>query len=84
MQVSIFDNSFAPDEVTVAVGTTVVWQITQGENPHDVVASDGSFNSNSPMARGGTFSYTFTKAGEYAYVCSFHVVEHMSGKVIVK
>ncbi len=84
VRVSIGDNFFAPKEVTVAVGTTVVWQISQGENLHDVVASDGSFNSNSPMNRGDTFTYTFTKAGEYAYLCSFHIVEQMIGKVIVK
>ncbi len=83
-RISIGDNFFAPDEVTVAVGATVVWQISQGENLHDVVASDGSFRSNSPMNRGDTFSYTFTKAGEYAYVCSYHIVEHMMGKVVVK
>ncbi len=68
----------------MAVGATVTWQITQGDNLHDVVASDGSFHSSSPINRGDTFSYTFTKAGEHAYVCSFHVVEHMSGKIIVK
>jgi len=68
----------------VAVGATVVWQVSQGENLHDVVASDGSFRSNSPMNRVDTFSYTFAKAGEYAYLCSFHIVEHMVGKVIVK
>jgi plastocyanin len=82
--VSIGDNFFAPDEVTVAVGTTVAWRIDAGENPHDVIASDGSFRSSSPMNRGDTFSYTFVKAGEYMYVCSFHIVEHMMGKVIVK
>ncbi len=84
VRIGIGDNFFAPDEVTVAVGTTVVWQIDVGENPHDVVASDGSFHSSSPMNRGDAFSYTFTKAGEYAYVCSFHIVEHMTGKVVVK
>jgi plastocyanin len=84
VRVSIGDNFFAPDEVTVAVGTTVAWRIDAGENPHDVIASDGSFRSSSPMNRGDTFSYTFVKAGEYMYVCSFHIVEHMMGKVIVK
>ncbi len=84
VRVSIGDNFFAPDEVTVAVGTTVVWQIDAGENPHDVISSDGSFRSSSPMNRGDVFSYTFVKAGEYAYACSFHTVEHMTGKVIVK
>ncbi len=83
-RISIGDNFFAPDEVTVAVGATVSWQITQGEALHDVVASDESFRSNSPMNRDATFSYTFAKAGEYAYVCSFHTVEQMVGRVVVK
>lgn len=83
-RVSMGDNLFTPDEVTVAVGATVVWQIDAGENPHDVIASDGSFRSSSPMARGISFSYTFTKVGEYAYLCTFHIVEHMVGKVIVR
>jgi len=82
--ISIGDNFFGPDEVTVAVGATVVWQITQGDANHDVVASDGSFRSSSPMNRGDTFSYTFTKAGDYVYVCSYHIVEHMMGRVVVK
>jgi plastocyanin len=78
------DNFFAPDDVTVAVGATVTWEIVSGDAQHDVVASDGSFRSNSPMNRGDTFSYTFTKPGEYAYICSFHTVEHMIGKIVVK
>jgi len=78
------DNYFAPDEVTVAVGATVTWEIVAGDAKHDVVAVDGSFHSSSPMNRGDIFSVTFTKAGEYAYICSFHIVEHMMGKVIVK
>jgi plastocyanin len=28
------------------------------------------------------FSFTFAKAGEYAYFCSLH--PHMTGKVVVK
>ena len=83
-RVTMGDNFYAPDELTVAVGATVTWEIVSGDAKHDVVASDGSFRSNSPMNRGDTFSVTFTKAGEYPFVCSFHTVEHMVGKVIVK
>lgn len=78
------DNFFTPDEVTVAVGGTVTWEIISGDARHDVVASDGSFRSNSPMNRGELFSYTFVRPGEYPYVCSFHIVEHMMGKIVVK
>jgi len=83
-KVSMGDNFFGPDEITVAVGATVTWEIISGDAKHDVVASDGSFRSNSPMNRGDTFSYTFAKPGEYAYICTFHTIEHMVGKVVVK
>ncbi|HYR94958.1 MAG TPA: cupredoxin domain-containing protein [Methylomirabilota bacterium] len=83
-KVTMGDNYFAPDEVTVAVGATVTWEIVAGDAKHDVVASDGSFRSNSPMSRGDLFTFTFTKPGEYAYICSFHTVEHMTGKIVVK
>jgi plastocyanin len=83
-KVTIGDNYYAPDEITIAVGGTVTWEIVAGDAKHDVVASDDSFRSNSPMNRGDLFTFTFTKAGEYAYVCSFHTLEHMTGKVVVK
>ena len=37
------------------------------------------------MSRGvDMFTYTFTKEGEYRYLCSYHIPEGMFGKVIVK
>lgn len=84
-RVEIGDNFFAPQEINVVVGATVTWQINQGENNHDVVSTDGLFHSNVPMTRAvDMFTYTFTKPGEYSYVCSFHIPEGMTGKVIVK
>jgi len=79
------DNFFAPDELIVAVGATVTWEIISGDQKHDVVSRDGFFQSNSPMGRGGdTFTFTFTAPGEYRYVCSYHVIEGMIGRVVVK
>ncbi len=76
---------FDPKEVTVAVGTKVVWvTVGSGEQTHDVVAVDGSFRSASPITPGAMFSYTFEKPGEYPYVCSFHIREGMTGKIVVK
>ena len=83
-KVTMGDNYYAPDEITIAVGGTVTWEIVAGDAKHDVVASDGSFQSNSPMNRGDLFTFTFTKAGDYAYFCSFHTVENMMGKVVVR
>jgi plastocyanin len=84
-RVEMGDNFFAPEEISVVVGATVTWQINQGENNHDVASTDGLFHSNVPMTRGvDMFMYTFTKPGVYSYVCSFHVPEGMTGKIIVK
>lgn len=82
-RVEMGDDFYAPQELTVVVGATVTWQITGGENNHDVVSTDGLFHSNVPMSRGvDMFMYTFTKPGEYDYLCSFHLT--MTGKIIVK
>lgn len=84
-RVEMGDNFFAPQEITVVVGATVTWQISSGENNHDVVSTDGLFRSNVPMTRGvDLFTHTFTTPGEYSYVCSFHIPEGMTGKVIAK
>ena len=84
-RVEMGDDYFAPDEITVTAGATVTWQISQGENNHDVVSTDSLFRSNSPMARGvDIFTFTFTTPGEYRYVCSFHIPQGMVGRVVVK
>ena len=84
-KVEIGDNYYQPQEITVAVGATVTWQIATGENQHDVVSTDNLFRSNSPMNRGvDMFTFTFTKPGVYTYVCSYHVPEQMVGKIVVK
>lgn len=37
VRVEMGDNFFTPDAVTVAVGTTVEWNVGSGEQPHDVI-----------------------------------------------
>ena len=84
-RVEIGDDYFAPDEINVTVGATVSWQISSGENNHDVVSNEGLFRSNSPMTRGvDVFTFTFTRPGEFRYVCSYHIPQGMVGKVVVK
>ena len=70
VEVTIGDFSFAPREVRVPVGTTVVW-VNQGQAPHTVTADDGSFDSQT-LRNGQRFSHTFTRAGTFAYACEFH------------
>jgi len=66
---------FNPATITITVGTTVTWTNTTSA-PHTVTSDDGtSFDSNinTPIsANGGTFSFTFTKAGTFSYHCQIH------------
>lgn len=78
--VAIKNFAFVPQVITVAPGTTVTWT-NADEDPHTVTANDKGFHS-AALDSGGTFSFTFTTPGDYAYFCSLH--PHMTGKVIVK
>ena len=72
--VSIDNFAFAPATLTVPAGSTVTWT-NRDEEPHTVVANDGSFRSPG-MGSQATFSYTFAKAGTFDYVCSIHPFMH--------
>ena len=73
-------NTFIPGEITVAAGTTVTW-VNNEAMPHTVVDQNKGFRSKM-LAKEATFSFTFTTAGDYDYLCSIH--PNMKGKVIVK
>lgn len=79
-RVAIQNFAFSPQVIVVTPGTTVVWT-NADEDPHTVVANDKGFHS-AAMDTDETYSFTFTKPGEFAYFCSLH--PHMTGKVIVK
>ena len=68
--VNIDNFAFAPAKLTVPVGTTVTWT-NKDEEPHTVASSDGTFHSPG-MGAGSTYTYTFTKAGTFDYICSIH------------
>ena len=78
-QVTIDGFAFAPATLTVSAGTSVTWT-NRDEEPHTVVAGDGSFRSPG-MGTGATFSHTFSTAGTFDYVCSIHPM--MRGTVVV-
>jgi plastocyanin len=77
--VNITNFAFAPLTLTVPVGGTVTWT-NRDEEPHTVVANDGSFHSPG-IDTNGTYAFTFTNAGSYDYVCSIHPFMH--GTVVV-
>ena len=59
---------FFPAEITVPVGTTVVWR-NLSDIPHDATARDNSFASEQ-LAKGQDFSFTFKTPGDIQYYCS--------------
>jgi plastocyanin len=79
---------FMPRTVKVKVGDTVKWQNTGGI-AHSVefvgeTLPEGTASSESGiMAPHKSYSFTFEAPGSYAYICRFHVINGMIGKVIV-
>jgi plastocyanin len=83
--VDVVDNQFTPSQLTVQVGTEVVWT-SDGQDPHTVTADDGSFDSGN-LESGDTFSTTFDESGSFAYYCQIHGGpggSGMSGVVVVQ
>ena len=61
--VSIDNFAFAPATLTVHAGSTVTWT-NKDEEPHTVVANDGSFHSPGMGSR-ATYSFTFAKGRHF-------------------
>ncbi len=74
---------FDPANVVVDVGTTVVWEWTGQGGGHDVVETDGAFESELVDEAGFTFEHTFEETGTYEYVCTPHQTSGMVGTVEV-
>ena len=75
--------AFGPAAVRVDPGTTVVWEWTGNGGSHNVVADDGSFESEMVGDAGHTFEQTFEQAGVSKYVCTPHETMGMKGAVVV-
>ncbi len=77
--------AFSPATLTIKVGTTVTWKNTTSV-PHTVTSDDGksfdSGTSNPIAAQTGSFSFTFTTPGTYAYHCEIH--PFMKATIIVQ
>ena len=74
--VTIVNFAFSPNELTIPVGTTVVWT-NQDNVGHTVTAGSPTspnpdlFDSGS-LSSGDTFSFTFEEAGTFNYYCTIH------------
>ena len=80
VQVSIDNFTFAPQQLTVKAGTTVVWT-NKDDTPHTVTSDDNVFSS-PVMSTNQSFHYTFDKPGKFPFHCKLHPT--MTGIVMVQ
>jgi plastocyanin len=69
-----------PDDLNVAVGTTVTWTNTDSV-AHTSTSDEAGWNSGS-IAPAGQFSVAFQNAGTFSYHCTIH--PGMVGTVVVR
>lgn len=82
-QIDIRAMQFAPAELEVAVGDTIVWT-NSDVLPHTVTSSSPSvatFDSHQ-VASKQQWRYQVTTAGEHTYVCTYHPT--MRGKLVAR
>lgn len=76
--------AFDPPAIRIDPGTTVVWRWTGECGEHNVVATDGTFDSGSSVSEPGTtFEHPFDASGAWTYYCTSHRALGMKGAVIV-
>jgi len=77
---SLGNRAYTPDDLSVAVGTTVTW--TNNDLVSHTSTSDVTQWNSGIVAPGGRFSFTFQAAGTFPYHCSIH--PGMVGTVVVR
>jgi LPXTG-motif cell wall-anchored protein len=78
--VTIGDNFYDPDALTIGLGDTVTW-INGGTAPEGHTVTGSAFDSG-VIEEGGSFSQRFASAGVFDYICELH--DDMTGTVVVR
>ena len=73
-KVTVDNFTFVPPLLRVKVGTSVTWT-NHDDIPHSVVCPALNLRSH-PMDTNDSFSYTFSRAGTFSYVCGLHPFMH--------
>lgn len=70
--VTIASYAYSPNPLNIAAGDSVTWTNTDSVG-HDITVTGGPASFQSPLlSKGQSWSYTFTTAGSYSYICSVH------------
>jgi len=86
--VTVGDNFFSPNDLTIQAGDTVRFSNAAGGAPHDVTADDFSFAS--VTASSFTYDRVFNEPGEVLYHCTVHSTPgqdrntNMNGRITVQ
>jgi plastocyanin len=78
--IEIDNFTFAPQQLIVRAGTTVIWR-NRDDIPHAVASSTRAFKSKA-LDTDDTYAFTLTTAGTYEYFCSLH--PQMIGTIVVE
>lgn len=77
--VTVKDFAFTPQNLAAKVGTAVTWTFDDSV-AHNVTESNNVFKSDD-LTGGKTYTFTFSKAGKYSYMCTIH--PQMTGTVTI-
>ena len=77
---SLGKGAYMPDDLNVAVGTTVTWM--NADSISHTSTSDATGWNSGILAPGGQFSLAFQTAGTFPYHCTIH--PGMVGTVVVR
>jgi plastocyanin len=69
--VSVRDNAFRAQTITVTPGTVVRW-VNDGRNVHNVRPDEGFEFGSRKLTRGQSYAFQFDDPGTYGYYCSLH------------
>lgn len=79
--------AFIPAEIKIPQGAEVTFKITSRDITHGILLEDSNLNIMILPGQVAEFSHTFTKSGEFRFVCHEYCgVGHqaMAGKIIVE
>lgn len=73
--------AFSPATLTLAVGDSV--RVRNADSAHHTFTDAPVFDSGD-LAPGASFTFRFTKAGRYDFVCRYHASAGMTGSITVR
>ncbi len=70
--ITVGDNFYSPQLVTIRPGDIIKWQYQGGTNSHPTASDNGAWTTFTINSANVTNSITFNTAGSFPYHCNFH------------